>query len=75
MRLRLLLTDPTTTLVRIKAITADAASITASAARKLKNTTVMMFLSMPKFLGPAAQGTGVECVKMLRGYPAQRGRG
>jgi hypothetical protein len=41
----------------------------------LKNTTVMMFLSMPKFLGPAAQGTGVECVKMLRGYPAQRGRG
>jgi hypothetical protein len=45
---QLLLIHPTTTLVRIKAITADAASVTATAMRKLNNSTVMMFLCMPK---------------------------
>jgi len=47
-RYQLLLNHPTTTLVRIKAITAHAASVTATAMRKLNNSTVMMFLCMPK---------------------------
>ena len=47
-RYKLPLIHPTTTLVRIKAITADAASVTATAMRKLNNSTVMMFLCMPK---------------------------
>ena len=45
---QLLLIHPTTTIVRIKAITADAASVTATAMRKLNNSTVMMFLCIPK---------------------------
>jgi len=45
---QLLLIHPTTTLVRIKAITANAASVTATAMSKLNKSIVMMFLSMPK---------------------------
>ena len=60
---QLLLIHPTITLLTIKAITADAASVTATPTRKLKNSTVMMFLSMSKRPGPRCEGIDVVCVK------------
>jgi 1,2-phenylacetyl-CoA epoxidase catalytic subunit len=71
-----LLNHPTTMLVRIKAMTAEAAMVTATAIRKLNNSTVMMFLSKPKGSWTSLRRVfDVGVSKMFRAHPTQRGRG
>lgn len=73
---QLLLNHPTTTLVRIKAMTTEAAMVTATAIRKLNSSTVMMFLSMPKGSWTSLRRVfDVVLSKMFRAHPTQRARG
>ena len=59
---QIFLNQPITTLVRMKTMIAAAAILTASAMRKSNRSTIMMFFSIPKFLGlvRAAPLTGCQ---------------